>query len=276
MMTSSEMDDSISETDSGVARAEPVADSAPAELETAPESSPQPVFDATPWPMAARPAPPRPAARSLRISRDLGPRTWTAALAAALLFTAGGVALLYLDDTNAQNTASQLGSQNEALKIQNKQLQAQLLTTQTNLTATLGELATVRAALEHPNLTIWNVPQQITANDGYLAGGAPDTFTYHLRATSNGPMSISILTLEDFALALSCVTSGRGPTNYCMHHTGTPVISWLGVTTVNYDFHGAEGCADYVVVFTSASNITVTPNVGVTYNPASASTGSCA
>jgi hypothetical protein len=61
-----------------------------------------------------------------------------------------------------------------------------------------------------------------------------------------------------------------------MHHTGTPVISWLGVTAVDYDFHGAEGCADYVVVFTSASDITVTPNVSVTYNPAPASTGSCA
>jgi len=201
---------------------------------------------------------------------------WTAALAAALLFTAGGLALIYLDDTNSQNVANQLNAQNQALKSQNRQAQAQLLTTQTNLKATLAELATVRAELEHPTLTIWNVPQQITADIGYLAGGAPDTFTYHLRATSNGPMSVSILTLEDFAAALNCVQNGRGPTNYCMHHTGSPVISWLGVTRVNYDFLGAEGCADYVVVFTSAGNITVTPNVGVTYNPSSASTGSCA
>jgi hypothetical protein len=88
-------------------------------------------------------------------------------------------------------------------------------------------------------------------------------------------MSVSILTLEDFVLALNCVTSGRAVTNYCMHHTN-PVISWLGVTTVNYDFHGAEGCADYVVVFTSAGNVTVTPDVGVTYNPAPTATGSCA
>jgi hypothetical protein len=201
---------------------------------------------------------------------------WTAALAAALVFTAGGLALLYLDDTNSQNAANQLNAQNQALKSQSKQLQAQLVTTQTNLTATLGELATVRAELEHPTLTIWNVRQQIKGSDEYLAGGAPDTFTYHLRATSTGPMSVSILTLEDFAAALSCVTNGRGVTNYCMHHTGSPVISWLGVTTVNYDFHGAEGCADYVVVFTSAGNITVTPNVGVTYNPSRVSTGSCA
>ena len=76
---------------------------------------------------------------------------WTAALAAALLFTAGGLALLYLDDTNSQNAANQLNAQNQAVKSQNRQLQAQLVTTQTNLTATLGELATVRAELLHPH-----------------------------------------------------------------------------------------------------------------------------
>ncbi len=236
-----------------------------------PPSEPQaPVFDATPWPVGPRPAP-----RPLRIRRALGPRLWTATLAAALLFTLGGLALLYMDDTTFQHNAGQLTIDNNSLKAQNKGLKAQLLTTQTNLTATLGELATVRAELEHPSLTIWNVPEEIKGPDYYLAGGAPDTFTYHLKATSNGPMSISILTLRDFASAISCVQNGRGVTNYCMHSSGTE-ITWRDVTSVNYDFHKAEGCADYVVVFTSARDITVTPNVSVTYNPASTSTGSCA
>ena len=164
---------------------------------------------------------------------------------------------------------------NQSLKGQNKALQAQLLTTQTNLTATLAELATLRAQLEHPDLPIWNVPQQIRGADWYLAGGAPDTFTYHLKATSTGPMSISILTLEDFAKAMACVSNGLANTNYCMHHSGSPVQTWTSVTSVNYDFHGAEGCADYVVVFTAASSITVTPNVSVTYNPAPKPTGAC-
>jgi hypothetical protein len=266
------MDESTSETEPGPSH-EPATNGAPPMLETIPDPPPPPVFDATPWPVPPRPsAPPRP----VRISKDLGSRLWTAALAGALLFTAGGLALLYVDDMNSQNAANQLNSQNLALKSQNKQLQAQLLTTQTNLTATLGELATVRAELEHPTLSIWNVPQQINGPTWYLAGGAPDTFTYHLRATSTGPMSISILTLEDFVTAIDCVHKGIGATHYCMHHTGTPYITFENVTTVNYDFHGAEGCAAYVVAFTSGSNITVTPNVGVTYNPASASTGSCA
>ncbi len=250
---------------------EPGANGAPPVLETVPEPPPPPDFDATPWPVASRPAP-----RPLRVSRPWGPRLWTATLAAALLFTAGGLALLYVDDMNSQNAVNQLNRQNQALKSQNRQGQAQLLTTQTNLTATLGELATVRAELEHPHVTIWNVPQDIAGPDWYLAGGAPDTFTYVLNATSTGPMSISILTLEDFAKGLNCVQATGATINYCMHHAGTPFHTWFSVTSVSYSFHEAEGCADYVVVFTSDRDITVTPNVSVTYNPRSVSTGSCA
>jgi hypothetical protein len=275
MMSAEDMDETIREPESTGNGAEMPAQGASPVVETAVEPPPRPVaaaeFDATPWPV-----PPRPALRPLRISRPLGPRMWTAALAAALLVTAGGLAVLYMDDSSAQNAARQLNSDNQALKSQNKALSAQMLTTQTNLTATLGELATVRAELEHPHVTIWNVPQDISGPDYYLAGGAPDTFTYHLHATSNGPMSISILTLEDFAAAIGCVQNGVGRTNWCMHHSGHPFLTWNSVNTVSYDFHGAEGCADYVVVFTSAQHITVTPNISVTYTPASAATGSCA
>jgi hypothetical protein len=271
MMATTEMDDTISKPEPVASGDELVTHGAPPALQAPEAETAMPVFEPTPWPVEPRPAP-----RPLRISRPLGPRLWTATLAAALLFTAGGLALLYMDDTTFQHTANQLSNQNKSLQGQTKSLQSQLLTTQTNLTATLGELATVRAELEHPNLTIWNVPQQIKGPDWYLAGGAPDTFTYHLQATSTGPMSISILTLEDFAKALACVQNGSGNTNYCMHHSGTPVLSWTNVTSVTYDFHGAEGCADYVVAFTSTRAITVTPNVGVTYNPASSSTGACA
>jgi hypothetical protein len=270
MMTPSNVDETVSGTEPGQSN-EPGANGAPPVLETIPEPPPPPDFDATPWPVAPRPAP-----RPPRVSRPWGPRLWTATLAAALLFTAGGLALLYVDDMNSQNAVSQLNSQNEALKSQTKQAQAQLLTTQTNLTATLGELATVRAELEHPNLTIWNVSQEIKGPDYYLAGGAPDTFTYHLQATSTGPMSVSILTLRDFVRAIDCVQNGTGTTHYCMHHSGTPYATWTEVLSVSYDFHAAEGCAGYVVVFSAGTDVTVKPNVSVTYNPASTSTGDCA
>jgi len=202
-------------------------------------------------------------------------RSWTIALAATLLVAAVGVGLLYADDTGNQATVRSLTTQNESLTGRNQILQDQLNTTQSNLVATLGELATTKAELEHPHLTIWNVPQQVKGSSWYLAGGIPDTFTYHLKATSTGPMSVSILTLEQWAAANGCVDAGRGTTNYCMHHSGA-VISWLSVTSVTYDFHLAEGCADYVSVFTSPASITIRPNVSVTYNPASSATGACA
>lgn len=202
-------------------------------------------------------------------------RWWTIALTATLLISALGIGLLYADDTNNQATIRALQLKNESLTGRNQNLNDQLASTQTNLTATLGELAKTKAELAHPKLTIWNVPQQLKGSSWYLAGGVPDTFTYHLEATSTGPMSVSIMRLEDFAKATQCVDNGVGNTNWCMHHNGT-VNSWLNVTSVNFDFHLAEGCADYISVFTSASTVTVTPNVSVTYNPANSPTGSCA
>jgi len=202
-------------------------------------------------------------------------RWWTAALSAALLITASGIGVIYVDDTNNQSTIRSLTTQNESLTGRNQILNDRLKTTQANLTATLGELAKTKADLEHPHLTIWNVQQQLKGPSWYLAGGIPDTFTYHLQATSTGPMSVSILTLEQWAKAIQCVDNGGGSTHWCLHHSGA-VMSWLSVTSVNYDFHLGEGCADYIAVFTSSSTVTVTPNVSVTYNPASSATGACA
>jgi hypothetical protein len=226
-------------------------------------------------PASSRPRPYRPSAwlPTLRLTER---RWWTVALAGTLLITALGIGLLYVDDSNNQATIRTLTTQNESLTGRTQILQDQLRTTQTNLTATLGELAKAKAELEHPNLLLWNSPQHIKDNSTYLVGGIPDTFTYHLVATSSGPMSVSILTFEDFAKAIQCIDLGTAVTDWCMHHSGTPINSWLRVTSVNYDFHLSEGCAGYLAVFTSATSITVTPNVSVTYNPASTATGVCA
>ena len=227
-------------------------------------------------PPTAKPAPYYTPPSTIRTSSVPRPeRMWTAALAAALLVTVGGLGFLYLDDSSFQSSTARLTRENAALKSQNDTLHSQLDTTQANLTATLGELATVRAALDHPHLEIWNVAQSIKGSSWYLLGGIPDTFTYHLKATSTGPMSVSILTHEDLAKAFNCVDNGVANANWCMHHSGQPVRSWLNVTSVSYDFHGAEGCADYIAVFTAAGTVTVKPDVSVTYNPASTATGAC-
>jgi hypothetical protein len=202
-------------------------------------------------------------------------RLWTGALAAALLVTAGGLGILYVDDTNYQNADRALTSQNEQLTGRNQNLQTALTTTETKLTASETQVSDLTAKLEHPTLGIWNVPQAITGSSFYLAAGIPDTFTYHLKLTSNGPMSVSIVTISEFGAAVRCVENGAGSTNYCMHRQGGP-RDWYSVTSINEDFHLAEGCAAYLLVITAAGSVTVTPDVSVTYNPASAATGSCA
>jgi len=80
---------------------------------------------------------------------------------------------------------------------------------------------------------------------------------------------------NQFVAARGCVNPGGGSTDYCMHHSGD-VLSWIGQTSINYDFHDSEGCADYLAVFTAPSAVTLTPNISVTYNPASKPTGVCA
>lgn len=232
--------------------------------------------------VAPEPASLPPAPRGPRLPSAWAPvfqnrerRWWTIALAATLLITCTGIGILYADDTSNQATIRSLTTENESLKGNGQRLQDQLNTTQANLTATLQELATTKAELDHPTLSIWNVPQTISSPSESLSATIPDTFTYHLKLTSTGAMNVSILQLDQWGKALQCVYNGVGSTHYCMHHSGT-VQSWLGVTSVSSDFHLAEGCADYVLVITAAGKVTVTPDVSVTYNPAPRATGDCA
>jgi hypothetical protein len=237
---------------------------------TSDEGTLQPVHD---YSQPAEIAPSRSVRTSVYVPRER--RLWTAALAAALLITAGGLGMLYVDDTSNQNAIHALTLQNEELTGKSQNLQTALATTQVKLTASQNQVSDLTAELAHPTLGIWNVPQAISGSSFYLAAGVPDTFTYHLKLTSNGPMSVSILSIKQFGVAVRCVETGNGSTDYCMHHSGS-AVGWLSVTSVNYDFHDAEGCAAYLAVITSNRSITVTPDVSVTYNPASAATGTCA
>ncbi len=141
----------------------------------------------------------------------------------------------------------------------------------TQLQARVGQLET---ELREPTKTIWNVAQLLQGPDSYLAGGVPDTFTYHLKLRSDGPISVSIISFGQFAKAIDCVRLGRGSTHYCMHHSGG--TSWEDITNLSYDFHDSEGCASYMSVITAVQRVTVTPDVSVTYHPAPRPTGDCA
>jgi hypothetical protein len=193
---------------------------------------------------------------------------WYASLLVAVVVTLGGLGLLYQDDVSWQRQSGELTRQNASLS-------DQLRITQTDYATAQQTIRDLRTQALHPSVGIWNVQQPIQGPDYYLAGGVPDTFTYHLHATASGAMSVSILTFEQFAAAVDCVHQGTGNTNYCMHHQPHIANTWLNVTQVDYDFHLAEGCANYMVVFTAGSAVTVKPNVSVTYNPAPTFTGDC-
>jgi hypothetical protein len=243
-----------------------VAVESPSRADDASDPIPPSPSEAPPAEPTLAPPPPLSPARPVRRKPSL---FWYAALLVAVVVTLGGFGLLYSDDLSWQRQTHDLTKQSAALS-------EQLLTSQTSLSATQKQVTSLQAELQHPHLGIWNIQQKIDGADWYLAGGVPDTFTYHLSATASGQMSVSILTFEQFAAAIECVDNGGGNTNYCMHHSkkGT-VKSWLNVTSVTYDFHEAEGCANYMVVFTAARSITVMPDVSVTYNPAATFTGDC-
>jgi hypothetical protein len=195
-------------------------------------------------------------------------------VAAAVIL--GGLGWLYTDDQHWQQTSNHLARQKKALVATNAALGDQLVSANASLGDAQQQITTLKDQLAHPTLGLWNVHQQIKGADWYLAGGIPDTFTYHLVATSTGPMSVSILTFEAFATAIGCVGGGYGRVNDCMHRANTGnVMTWRNVVSVTYDFHLAEGCANYLVVFTAASPVTVKPDVSVTYNPAPKFTGDC-
>jgi len=192
---------------------------------------------------------------------------WVGLLVLALM--AGGTAagLLYVDDArwyrSDQVHVQQLAAQRDA----NALLRAANTDLGSSLAKSEADNESLRAELQHPTLTIWNVAQTIEGTSYLLEGGLPDTFTYHLRATSDGgPMNISLMTYDQFASGLDCVHGGRGSTNSCMTRQGRR--HWVNVTSVDEDLHEAEGCAGYVLVWTTAGRITVRPNVSVTYNPA--------
>lgn len=210
------------------------------------------------WPIP--PPPPVPPRRRRNV-------LWYLAVSVAIVVTLAGFGLLYVDDQSWQQQASQLRQQNQSLH-------EQVLTAQTDASDAQQQVKQLQTQLQHPSLGIWNVPEKIDDSDHYLAGGIPDTFTYHLVATSTGSMNVSILTFEQFVAGIECVDQGRGNTNYCLHHSGT-VKSFLNIRSVSYDFHLAEGCAGYMVVFTAPTPVTVNPDVSVTYNPAPTFTGEC-
>jgi hypothetical protein len=133
---------------------------------------------------------------------------------------------------------------------------------QTEVSSSVGNL-------DSPHFILWN-----DCGDGPGAGcaltpgrewigGVPDTFTYNLRFHSDVPVTVWIYTTQNFV----CHETGQCPANG---------IVYRDHTQLNVIFHGAEGCAGYIAVWSSTQPGTLYPNVAVTRNPAPHPTGVCA
>jgi hypothetical protein len=213
------------------------------------------------------PVAPAPEASAPRVPWWRPTPLWVGLLILSVLLGATASAILYLDDSRLLASNRRLDNELQTAKAHVTQLNAQNADLDTRLKQEAEANESLRKELKNPTLEIWNVPQTIDGPSYLLEGGLPDTFTYHLRATSEGaPMSISLMSYEQYGNGLDCIHNGRGSTHYCMTHTG--IRHWTNVTSVNEDIHEAEGCAGYVLVWTAAVKTTVRPDISVTYNPA--------
>jgi hypothetical protein len=124
--------------------------------------------------------------------------------------------------------------------------------------------------LESPHFSLWNTCSAqgpgagcpLTPGKEYV-GGVPDTFTYQLKFTSTVPVTVWILSSQNFV----CWEVGECAPNGLM---------WENRTELDVEFHQAEGCAGYIAVFRSEQSGTMYPDVQITRNPAPAPTGVCA
>ncbi|MDP9295790.1 MAG: hypothetical protein M3O88_03705 [Actinomycetota bacterium] len=141
--------------------------------------------------------------------------------------------------------------------------QGLLKTLQTRVSTSVGDLAS-------PHFVLWNsctsagpsAGCQLIPGHEYI-GGVPDTFTYNLSFHADVPVTVWILSSQNFVC---------WETHTCAWHG----IGWQSRTDLDAVFHDAEGCAGYIAVFTSDQPGTLYPNVSVTRNAASQPTGVCA
>jgi cell division protein FtsB len=214
----------------------------------------------------------------------------TRALLLLVVILSGGLFLSYIQNTSLQSRLAILQdeangyysrlqtsqSQNSQLQSQNAQMQSQIAQLQSQNTYLANQVQSLNLQNTHPTLSVWNScggPCTVTPT-GPRAGGVPDTFTYDSSYTADSPVGMYFLTLSQYAQFATCASTGSAE-NQLTCVSGT--YSYFSPTTsLNGVFHLAEGCASYVAVYYSDSSTVMYPNVSVTYNPASSSTGACA
>ena len=139
--------------------------------------------------------------------------------------------------------------------------QTQLQAIQDKVTATVGNL-------NKPQFVLWNscgsgpsAGCPLRPGHEYV-GGVPDTFTYYPSFHATVPVTLWIMTTDNFVC---------WETHQCAWHGW----GWKNRTDVDGVFHSAEGCAGYLAVFYSNQTGTLYPSVSIERRPARHPTGAC-
>ena len=124
-----------------------------------------------------------------------------------------------------------------------------------------------------PTIKLWNSCGSTMAcvmnASGWREGGVPDTFDYYVTFTSTVPVTVYFLTLAQYTQFAYC--NGQISCVSGFYKSDAPTMS-----AQNLIFKLAEGCADYVAIYKSSANGTMSPNIMIGQNPAQFPTGICA
>jgi hypothetical protein len=177
--------------------------------------------------------------------------------------TAGAVLGVWHQDSYWQPRYAQAVSETARWKQSSSKYEDQLTDLEKEVGVSVGNLS-------NPHFVLWNScgtggpSEGCPLTPGYeYVGGVPDTFTYNVSFRSTVPVTVRIITTHDYV----CWKSGG-----CDAHW----YWWQDRMSLDDVFHDAEGCAGYLAVFTSKETGTLYPDVSITRNPASVSTGACA
>ncbi len=123
-----------------------------------------------------------------------------------------------------------------------------------------------------PGQIIWNSCGTTGCSmqtNGWREGTVPDTYDYFVTYTSDVPITVYFLTLGQFVQYAVC--------NGDLTCVSGSVFSFRAATSQNDQvFKLAEGCADYVAIYVSSANGSMTPHIQVAENAYSSPTGYCA
>lgn len=218
------------------------------------------------------------------------------ALLLLVVILSGALFLTYLQNTDLQSRLAALQVKADAYysQLQTSQTQAagyysQLQTSQTNNALLLSQVNSLQSQnayltsqvsslslqAAHPTVTMWNSCGGPCTMDStsWRAGGVPDTFTYYASYAADYPVGMYFLTLSQYVQFANCPSTGYAAS---LINCVTGTYSYYSPTTsLSGVFHLAEGCASYVAIYYSNYSGTMYPDVSVTYNPASTSTGAC-